>query len=173
MEFFSAAADSILSGAIEVGVGVVGFTGVIVALASSRVRKDALTLPFQTLLFTAIATVMFAFLPYLALLFDLNDNLLWMICSGVYLLYLPIIMLIRIKQVSKFSVEVPTEYIMVRRVLGGFGFGMLPIGALQILNLFLFQTYWPYLTLVIFYVFFSLSTFAMITLMLWNASEET
>ena len=62
---------------------------------------------------------------------------------------------------------------MVRRVLGGFGAGMLAIGALQVLNLFVFQTYWPYLTLVIYYVFFSLSTFAVITLMLWNANEDT
>jgi hypothetical protein len=173
MDFFSAATDSILSGAIEVGVGVAGFTGVIVALASSRGRKDTLTPLFQTLLFVAIATVMFAFLPYLAMQLGLSDSLLWMVCSGVYIIYLPIILLIRFKQSSKFSVETPTEYIMARRVLSTFGFGMLTIGALQVLNLFLFQTHWPYLLLVIFYVFFALSTFAVITLMLWNSSAET
>ena len=36
MEFLSAATDSVLSSAIEVGIGIVGFTGVIVTQASSK-----------------------------------------------------------------------------------------------------------------------------------------
>ena len=172
MEFLSTSTDSILSGAIEVGIGIVGFTGVIVALASSRGHRESRRIAFQTLLFTAIATVMFSFLPYLVLQFDLSSRLLWMICSGVYILYLPIILLIRIKQISKVAVEDHTDNLMSRRVLSGFGMGMLGIGVLQVLNLFVFQTYWPYLTMVIFYVFFSLSTFAVITLILWNTSGD-
>jgi hypothetical protein len=172
MEFFSPAIDSILSGAIEVGIGIVGFTGVIVALASSRGLKNSWTMRFQTLLFTAIATVMFSFLPYLVLLFNLDDRVLWMICSGVYVLYLPIIILIRTKQVVRLHVDGNTEEIMARLVFGGFGIGMLIIGVLQVLNLVVFQTYWPYLTMVIFYVFFSLSVFAVITLVLWNTSGD-
>jgi hypothetical protein len=173
MEIFSAATDSILSGAIEVGVGILGFSGVIVALASGRVHKEYLTVHFHTLLFTAIVTVMLSFLPYLMLLFDLNDSLLWMICSGVYIVYAPIILSIRRKQISKFGVEDHIEYKMARRVLSGFGIGILAIGALQLLNLFVFQTYWPYLVLVVYYVFFSLSSFGVITLMMWNENEET
>ena len=170
MEIFSAATDSILSGAIEVGVGIVGFTGVIIALASSGGRKESSALGFQTLLFTAIATIMFSFLPYLVLQFGLSGSSLWMVCSGVYILYLPVILWIRFKQISTFGVGAQAEYIMARRVLSGFGIGMLVIGALQALNLFVFQTYWPYLTMVIYYVFFSLSAFAVITLILWNTS---
>jgi hypothetical protein len=56
--------------------------------------------------------------------------------------------------------------------LGASGFGMLAIGALQVLNLFLCQTPWPYLTLGNFYVVFTLSTFAVITMMFWSASGE-
>lgn len=172
MEIFSAATDSILSGAIEVGIGIVGFTGVIVALASSRGHEKSWTMGFQTLLFTAIATVMFSFLPFLVLQFGFMGRSLWMICSGVYILYLPIILYIRVKQAVKFDVEDQTEYMVARRVLSAFGMGMLAIGVLQILNLFLFQTYWPYLTMIIFYVFFSLSVFAVITLILWSASTD-
>jgi hypothetical protein len=56
--------------------------------------------------------------------------------------------------------------------LGASGFGMLAIGALQVLNLFLCQTPWPYLTLGNFYVVFTLSTFAVIMMMFWSASGE-
>jgi hypothetical protein len=172
MEILTAATDSILSGAIEVGVGIVGFTGVIATLATRR-RQDFWIIGFQTLLFTAIATIMFSFLPFLVLQFGFDQHFLWMIFSGTYLLYFPIILLIRARQISKFSGEALAESGLARRVFGGFGVGMLAIAVLQILNLFVFQTYWPYLTLVIFYVFFSLSTFAVITLMLWNVNEDT
>lgn len=173
MEFLSAATDSVLSSAIEVGIGIVGFTGVIATLASRRARKEReARMGFQMLLFTAMATIMFSFLPYLVLQIGLSGSLLWMICSGIYLLYLPIILLIRFKQISKFGTAEQTEYVMAGRVMGGFGMGSLLIGVLQALNLFVFQTYWPYLTMVIYYVFFSLCMFAVFTLIQWDTGTD-
>jgi hypothetical protein len=172
MEVLLAATDSILSGAIEVGIGIVGFTGVIVAVAGGRKRSNLWTVQFQTLLFTAIATIMFSFLPFLVMQFGFIGRQLWMICSGVYLIYLPIILLIRAKQFSKTEEDAPNEFGGPYRLLYGFGLGLLVMGLLQILNLSVFQTYWPYLIMVIYYVFFSLSVFAVITLALWNGDEN-
>lgn len=154
--------DMILTSAIQVGIAIAGFTGIVIALSKRDGGEDSRAILVSILLLTSIGTVFFSFLPMLLSLAGLDDATVWTASSATFLIYIAVVFAYRARQrvtmrsLSKGAVA-----------LGG---SVFLVGLfLQIPNVFLFKTAWPYLLLIVSYVIYSFSVFVTLLWGVWHA----
>ena len=132
--------ESVLSSAIEAGIGIVGFSGIIVAISSrsqgewppvERVRLNSL-------LGSSFAAVFFAFLPFILLSAGIPMVHIWRIGSALFLLSLAVVAVIRFRQFKRASPRMSRQDSATFVFVGG-------LLALQIVNVAVIGADWPYL----------------------------
>lgn len=171
MEVSPEAVESILSSAIEVGIGVLGFSGIVIALASQKSSSVGILL--STLVVASIALVSFSFLPQFFGLFELESTISWRLGSATMAIYVLIMSGYRMvrghwhtdptsinDQVTRVS------YLIV--VLANWLFVIL-----QIANVVVIGQAWPYLLHIGYYVLFSMWTFATLLWVVWADKDDT
>lgn len=138
-------AESVLSSAIEVAIGIAGFAGIVAAI---RQRDPSLwgpvhRLQLQMLLGASAAAILFGFLPGVLRESSLEPPVLWRVGSGLQSVWIAGIALFRTRQARSYSVSAVSD-------VAGWptSLWMSSIGALQLLNLVLGEA-WPYLVGVI------------------------
>ena len=136
--------ESVLSSAIEVGIGIVGFSGIIVAVSSrgqgewSSIERVRLF----SLLGSSFSAVFFAFLPYILLSAGMPIVLTWRVGSAIFLLSLAVVAVIRFRQFKKASPQMSRQESTTFLLIGG-------LLALQIVNVVVIGADWPYLVAVL------------------------
>ena len=136
--------ESVLSSAIEAGVGIVGFSGIIVAVSSrgqgewSSVERVRLF----SLLGSSFSAVFFAFLPYILLSAGMPIVLTWRVGSAIFFLSLAVVAVIRFRQFKKASPQMSRQESTTFLFIGG-------LLALQIVNVVVIGADWPYLVAVL------------------------
>lgn len=164
MEPLASSTEAILTTAIEVGVGIVGFTGIVIALIG-RKRTGLYRILVSALLISSIATIAFSYLPLFLIEISVKPPMLWMVCSGILVLYIPTVAVVRYLQFGSLeNIDKEWEgemYIWITRLLT---IVMIALALLQLVNVFYLQAQWPYILVVVSYVLLSLSIFAILIL---------
>ena len=157
--------DMVLTSAIEVGIAIAGFTGIVIALSKRDAGADARALLVSILLLTSIGSVSFSFLPMLLSLAGLEDSTVWCVSSSAFLVYIAGVFTYRSRQIG--SVR-PRSSAPV--MVGGSLFiaGVL----LQIPNAFAWRAAWPYLVLIVAYVLYSFSVFVTLIWDVWRDTHD-
>jgi len=158
--------DSFLSTSAEVGVGVIGFTGVVVALLGTK-RESYLGFEFSTLFMTAGGLIVFALIPYFLIAADVGD--VWWYSSCVFLCWFFPLMSIRAVQARRVAPDVPRD---LPSVLFGLTsvFGLVAAG-LQVYNLFESQA-WRYIALIGMLVIVSIVSFGVLLFRVWRGEAD-
>lgn len=159
--------EAILTTAIEVAIGIAGFSAVVVAIGPRRGSEwpEASRIALSALLLMSISTVVFGFVPLLLVSADVPEASVWPLSSGIHSVYLLAIALYRILQTARLARG------EVRRgsLFAIFGIFLLTLG-LQSANALWLQLPWPYLTSMILMVVGAFTLFAALLWQLWAAS---
>jgi len=162
--------ESILSSSIEVGIGIVGFAGLVLTL-SGAARSKRLGFEVSALLLNSIALVLFSFLPFILVSFNLEGDALWRAASIVFLVLLSPVAVYRAIQIRRLDNEMQFNRDFASTAFGVFGLGSMAMLLLQLLNAVWIANRWPYLLLVLFLVAFSLSIFSILCYRLWQTGD--
>jgi len=157
--------DMVLTSAIEVGIAIAGFTGIVIALSKRDAETNSRALLVSILLLTSIASVFFSFLPMLLSLAGLADPTVWRTSSAAFLIYMAAVLAYRVRQ---FGAVRPRSSAPV--ALGGSLF--LAAVLLQIPNALSWTAAWPYLVLIVAYVIYSFSVFVTLLWDVWHDIHE-
>ena len=136
--------ESVLSSAIEAGIGIVGFSGIIVAISSrgqgewSSVDRVRL----YSVLGSSFGPIFFAFLPFILLSAGMPIVLTWRICSAFFGLSLAVIVMIRFRQFKRASPEFSRHDLAILVYASG-------LVILAIANFAIIGADWPYLVCVV------------------------
>ena len=153
-----------LSAAIEVGISIVGFSGIIAAIghrgAGNWTATDQLLL--RILLTASAAAIVFAFLPFIILDTGLDPVLFWKIGSGAQFAWLLGIVLYRKKEADKTGASLKMFYPWVNFIL------YLPVLVLLLLNMAVLGAPWPYVIGVCLSLFTAVRTFVRLLLDSWR-----
>ncbi len=154
--------DMVLTSAIQVGIAIAGFTGIVIALSKRDADAKSRALLVSILLLSSIGSVFFSFLPMLLSLAGLDAATVWGASSVAFLLYIIAVIAYRWRQFGAVRPAASAP------VVGG---GLLFAAAilLQIPNVLAWRAAWPYLVLIVAYVIYSFSVF--VTL-LWNVWSD-
>ena len=154
-------AEVVLTSAIQVGIAIAGFTGIVVALSRGSHITARERISVSILLLASIATVTLAFLPMIFLNAGVSARSTWMISSIVFLGYFVSIVSYRVNQFRKSGVSMPPPVFL--------GIAFLSISALlQVANAIFIRDAWPYLILVVSYVIYTFIVFAYLLWSLWR-----
>ena len=132
--------ESVLSSAIEAGIGIVGFSGIIVAISSrgqgewSSVDRVRL----YSVLGSSFGPIFLAFLPFILLSAGMPIVLTWRVGSAIFFLSLAVVAVIRFRQFRRASSQLSRH----DSAIFVFVVGLL---ALQIANVAVIGADWPYL----------------------------
>ena len=136
--------ESVLSSAIEAGIGIVGFSGIIVAISSrgqgqwSSVDRVRL----YSVLGSSFGPIFFAFLPFILLSAGMPIVLTWRVGSALFFLSLTIVAVMRFRQFKRASPQLSRQDSAIFVFVG-------VLLALQIANVVVIGADWPYLVAVI------------------------
>jgi len=155
--------DVVLTSAIEIGIGIAGFTGIVLALLRDSEPTVERRFHVFTLLLTSIATVFFSFLPLILMNINMSESTIWQISGSVFLVYFLFISLLR----SNFKI-ISASLPVLKIGLVTFLISVL----LQIPNVALWKAAWPYLTLIVAYVLYSFSVFVSLLWDVWGQSNR-
>jgi len=158
--------DSLLNTSAEVGVGIIGFTGVVVALLGKK-RESYLGFEFSTLFINASRLIFFSLLPYFLATADVVD--LWWWCSCVFLCWFIPMVPLRALQARRVAPDVPRD---LPSVIFGFTsvFGVAAAG-FQVYNLFQNKA-WPYVALIGALVIVSIISFGVLLMPVWRGEAD-
>lgn len=133
--------ESVLSSAIEVGIGIAGFSGIVAAISlrSEEEWSAVERIRLSSLLGSSFASVLLAFLPFVLLSTGMPIILTWQISSAALGLVLAVVLLIRLGQFKKAGPQMPGAE---RATFICVGVGLV---ALQIVNVTVIETDWPFL----------------------------
>ena len=94
--------ETALSSAIEVAIGIAGFSGIIAVFGERADRKWGVddVLRLQMLLTASAVAGLFAFLPFILVSVPLDEMLVWKLGSGLQILWYAIISVFRYRQAS-------------------------------------------------------------------------
>ena len=154
-------ADIVLTSAIQVGIAIAGFTGIVVAISKGAKISARERISVSILLLASIATVTLAFLPMIFLNAGVSERSTWMTSSILFLIYFVSIVSYRVTQFRRSGVTMPRPVSL--------GIGFLGISALlQAANAIFIRDSWPYLILIVSYVIYSFIVFAYLLWSLWT-----
>ncbi len=132
--------ESVLSSAIEAGIGIVGFSGIIVAISSrgqgqwSSVDRVRL----YSVLGSSFGPIFLAFLPFILLSAGMPIVLTWRVGSAIFFLSLAVIAVIRFRQFKTASPQLSRHELAIFVFVG-------VLLTLQIVNVAVVGAAWPYL----------------------------
>ncbi|GAB5412612.1 MAG: hypothetical protein Cons2KO_02150 [Congregibacter sp.] len=175
MEVFSTSAQAILGSAVDVGIGIAGFSGIILALVPESFRKrQPLTLRWalQILVFTSLVIIGFSRLPFLIVEMGF-EPMVWQVCSAVYVIYYPFITYFRFEQ--GFAAKRREQVAWQRRsviVTNVTAAGLAAIWLLQIANVAYFAEAWPFLLFMVYYILFAFVHFANFLLVIISDQDQ-
>jgi len=155
------AAEVVLTSAIQVAVGIAGFTGIIAALSGGAKIGARERISVSILLLAAIATVTMSFLPMILLNAGVNERSAWMTSSIIFVAYFVSIVSYRFYEFRRVGTAMPRPLSLGIAFLG-------LCAALQIVNAVLIRDSWPYLVLIVGYVVYSFLVFAYLLWTLWR-----
>lgn len=155
----------VLTSAIEVGIAIAGFTGIVIALSRRDGDESARALLVSILLLASIASVFFAFLPMLLSLGGMGDASVWRACSAIFLVYIVGVGVYRWRQIGTARRASPAV------VAGGSLF--LAAVLLQLPNILVWGAAGPYLVLIVAYVLYAFSIFVALVWDVWRDLHET
>lgn len=155
------AAEVVLSSAIQVAIGIAGFTGIIAALSGGVRVGTRERICVSILLLASIATVTMSFLPMIFLNAGMSERFTWTASSIIFVVYFVGIVSYRFYEFRHAGAVMPHP------VKLGIAFLSL-CAALQIVNAVLVRDSWPYLILVVGYVIYSFLVFAYLLWTLWR-----
>ena len=164
--------ESLFTSAIEVGIGIAGFSGIVAVLGYrsagewSRVDRARMGILLQT----SFATVLLAFLPLLVSGAIANRELLWSICSGIYVVYMALSLVIRIPRIREHRKDPANEIdnFYLYSVISAIATTV----ALQFANIVWLRTGWPYAVGVLWTMTFSFTMFVRLMRILWRSKEN-
>ena len=157
--------DMVLTSAIEVGIAIAGFTGIVIALSRRDADADARALLVSILLLTSIASVAFSFLPMLLSIAGLDDPTVWCASSSAFLVYVAGVFTLRARQFGSVRPRSSAP------ITAGFSLFLAAV-LLQIPNAFMWMAAWPYLVLIVAYVLYSFSVFVALVWDVWRDDHE-
>ncbi|GAB5413388.1 MAG: hypothetical protein Cons2KO_09910 [Congregibacter sp.] len=175
MEVFSTSAQAILGAAVDVGIGIAGFSGIILALMPDWFRKrQPLTLRWalQVLVFTCLVMIGFSMLPFVIVEMGFQAKV-WQVCSAVYVTYFPLITYFRFKQ-GLIAARREREAWQGRSyfVANAAAIGLTAIWLLQIANVAYIREAWPFLLFIVYYMLFAFGHFANFLLVIISDQEK-
>lgn len=133
--------ESVLSSAIEVGIGIAGFSGIIAAISRrSEAGWSAVErIRLNSLLGSSLSAVFFAFLPFILQAAGLPFILTWQVSSAALGLMLAVVLLIRFGQFKTVGQQIPH--------LDAAIFLCMAVGnvSLQLANVMVIGADWPFL----------------------------
>jgi hypothetical protein len=131
--------ESVLSSAIEVGIGIAGFSG-IVAVISRRSREGSAVerIRLNSLLGSSFAAIFFAFLPFILLSTGIPIVLTWRISSAFLCLILTVVLAIRFRQFRTASPQMSRQESITFVCVGA-------LAVLQFVNVVAIEADWPFL----------------------------
>ena len=164
--------ESLFTSAIEVGIGITGFSGIVAVLGQrsaaewTRVDRGRMWILLQN----SFATVLLSFLPLLVSGMVASGEALWTICSGMYVAYTAPAMVIRIPRIRELRKEPENE-------VGGIYFNLVISGMvisvlLQLANIIWLRTGWPYAFAVLWTMTFSFTMFVRLMRLLWTSKAN-
>ena len=165
MNDLNVAPDVVLTSLIEVGIALVGFTGLIVSLTS---RREAI---FENLLSILVIApsmiVVLSLIPLLLGIGGVGEPFIWQISSALFAIYFLYTVVHRSRLMRNLET---TEGEVQRRTL----FLVLVVcsaifALLQVANVVVIQAAWPFLAYLIFYVLFCLVIFGSLVLGIWRS----
>ena len=161
--------ESLFTSAIEVGIGIAGFSGIVAVFGhrSSGQWTRADRGRMSILLQTSFATVLLSFLPLLVSHMVSDSEIVWTICSGMYVAYTAVSLVVRLPRVRELRKdpenEVDDSYFYL--VISGMAISVL----LQLANVFWLRTGWPYAIGVLWTMTFSFTQFVRLMRVLWRS----
>jgi len=174
MEVFSTSAQAILGSAIEFGIGVAGFSGIILALVPESFRRRqplSLRWALQVIVFSSLVIIGFSLLPFLIVEMGL-EKVVWQVCSAVYVTYYPFIAYFRTRQGLTAAGELDARYRFSVKVVSVLTMGISAAWLMQIANVVFIGDAWPFLLLVVYYMVFAFSCFATFLMVIISDQEE-
>ena len=132
-------AESFLSSIVEIGIGIAGFAGIIAAIRAQRLTSwpTEQRLRLQILFFASAAAIMFALLPAFLIETGLPEAAVWRTGSAGMILWLVLAIGFRYRQASQAGVNMPIPRVMVMLAATSL--------VLQVYNIAVPATAWPYL----------------------------
>lgn len=161
--------ESLLTAAIEVGIALAGFSG-IVAVLGRRTEEGWSTadkIRLQLLLQTSLSTILFAMLPLFLLSMRIAPSWIWRVSSGIWLVYIAIDVPIRMRQIAR-AREESAETIS-RRYVGLLATGLIAVFLAQLLNAVCLADAWPHLFAVIWTIVVAYIQFIRLLRGIWQA----
>ena len=156
--------ESVLSSAIEVGIGIAGFSGIVAAISRRSAEEWSAVerIRLNSLLGSSLSAVFLAFLPFILLSAGVPIVLTWQISSAVLGLVLAIVFLIRFGQFKTVGPQIPR--------LDAAMFLCMAVGniSLQIANIMVIGADWPFLIGVLGYLGIAATQFIRLLVKLAN-----
>jgi hypothetical protein len=162
--------ESLFTSAIEVGIGIAGFSGIVAVLGyrSSGEWTSADRGRMGILLQTSFSTVLLSFLPLLLSGTIVEETLVWSICSGVYVVNSMTALVVRWPKIRELRKDPVNEIddVYLRIIIGG----LLIAVALQVVNMAWLRTGWPYAAAVLWTMTLAFTQFVRLMRVLWRSS---
>lgn len=155
------AAEVVLTSAIQISMGIAGFTGIILAVAGGAKVGTRERISLSILLLASIATVTMSFLPMILLNAGVGEGSTWMASSIIFVVYFTAITSYRFYEYRRAGTAMPIPLSVGIAFLG-------LCAVLQVVNAILIRQSWPYLILVVCYVIYSFLVFAYLLWTLWS-----
>jgi predicted MFS family arabinose efflux permease len=164
--------ESLFTSAIEVGIGITGFSGIVAVLGHrsagewSRTDRGRMSILLQT----SFATVLLSFLPLLVHGMIADSGSLWAICSGIYFAYTLPALIVRIPGVRELrrSPQGGINDAYFYFAISGYAVSL----ALQLANVVWLRTGWPYAVGILWTMTFSFTQFVRLMGVLWRSREN-
>jgi len=161
--------ESLFTSAIEVGIGIAGFSGIVAVLGhrSPGAWTSADRGRMGILLQTSFATVLLSFLPLLLSGVIVEKTLVWSVCSGVYAAYTMTSVVVRWPKIQELRKDPANEVddVYVRIIICGLAIAVV----LQIVNLAWLHTGWPYAASVLWTMTVAFTQFVRLMRVLWKS----
>lgn len=159
--------EAILTTAIEVAIGIAGFSAIVVAIGprSGSEWPEAARVALSALLLMSISTVVFGFVPLLLLSAAVLEGTVWPLSSRMHSLYLIAVATYRLRQTSR----LPRGEVRRGSLIAIFGIFVLTV-SIQAMNALWLQLPWPYLTSIVLMVIGAFTLFAVLLWQLWTAA---
>jgi hypothetical protein len=161
--------ESLLTAAIEVGIALAGFSGIVAVLGRRTEGGWSIAdkIRLQLLLQTSFSTILFAMLPLFLLSMRIAPSSIWRISSGIWLVYIAVDVPVRMRQIAR-SREESAETISTRYV-ASLAAGLMAVFLVQLLNAVSLAQAWPHLLAVIWTIVVAFIQFIRLLRGIWQA----
>lgn len=154
-----------LSSVLEVGIGIAGFSGIVVAFGRGQWSRCALHL-LPSLLDISLVVLVLSFVPMILLSAGLSEALIWQCTSGLTALYLAVVLPYRSHRLKKLGIQ---------RTGGGRVFGLSLNSAvliLSVLNMVWLRAAWPHLVALVVMLILAFGVFSYLVAEMWCDEDD-